>query len=242
MFNGKYTTLKRVLENISRDYGYEEQLYIDDAREWAVRAMNLIGVNIADEHVVETFDVQDFKLELPENVKEILGIRSHESKLSLTVSTDLYTISLTDEDPQKINAYKAGNVDTVTLPTYKIVNGYLFFNFREGKIDILYTKYMTDENGCIMIPDEDRYLMAIEAYIVFKIDSKLYRRGLIPRDVKIESEQNWLWYVNSAANKMIMPNYDSAENLSRRAQSMRAARDSQSSGFAALGSPTIKKF
>ena len=99
---------------------------------------------------------------------------------------------------------------------------------------------MVDSSGCLLIPDVDRYLMAVEAYIVYKVDSKLYRRGQITRDIKSESERNWLWYVNSAANKMITPDYDTAENLSRRAQSMRAAVDSYSRGFGTLNYPTIK--
>ena len=69
-----------------------------------------------------------------------------------------------------------------------------------------------------MVPDVDRYLMAIESYIIYKIDHKLWRRGKLSKAVRDISEQEWLWYVNSAQTKMITPDYDMAESMKNQLQ------------------------
>ena len=93
-----------------------------------------------------------------------------------------------------------------------------------------------------MIPDEERYLMAIEAYIIYKIDSKLYRRGVIAKHLRDESEQNWLWYVNSAFSKIVTPGYDGAESWKNQIQKMRADKAAHQYGYRYLKRPTVKKF
>jgi len=241
MFNGKYTNLNRVLENIERDNGYDNQIYREDSKEWAIRAMNLIGITIPYETVVYTDSFTNYRLVLPNDVYEIIGIRDDLTKASLVSSTDLYISNLSEEEVKP--RLTSGNTAKETrVPAYKIMNGYIFFNFKEGTVEVVYKRYILDENDCLMIPDVDRYLMAIEAYISYKIDHRLARRGELDWRIAQQSEQEWLWYVNSAANKLITPDYDVAENLSRRHQSMRAAVDSHSRGFGALNSPTIKRF
>ena len=241
MFNGKYTTLNRVLENIERDNGYENQIQREDVKEWAVRAMNLIGVDIPYETVIYVDLFKDYRLVLPQDLTDIIGIRDNVTKIALVASTDLYLSSLPDQDRQ-ITGVSGPSFQNTTVPSYKIVNGYVFFNFKEGEVEMAYKRYMLDENGCLMIPDVDRYLMGIEAYLTYKIDHKLARRGELDWGVAQRSEQEWLWYVNSAANKLLTPNYDEAEVMNRRAQSMRNPMGSHSRGFGTLNYPTIKRF
>ena len=241
MFNGKYTTLNRVIENVERDNGYENQIYREDVKEWAVRAMNLIGVNLPYETVIYTDSFTDYRLVLPNDLVDIEGVRDNVTKIQLVASTDLYITAL-NEQAQQLTMVSGKTSQETTIPAYKLVNGYMFFNFKEGEVEVAYKRYMLDENGCLMIPDVDRYLLGIESYLTYKIDHKLARRGELDWGIARASEQEWLWYVNSAANKLITPGYDEAEVLSRRAQSMRSPTGAHSRGFGTLNYPTIKRF
>jgi hypothetical protein len=244
MFNGKYKSIYTVIENILRDTDYYNEIKIEDATEWAARAMELIGAPLIKEESISTITVANYRASLPDEVISIKGVRDNETGVPLIAATDEfitanYTESLEDDDFG--DGISFGNY-SIRTASYKVMNGYLFFNVKEGDIDILYTKFPTDDNGCLLIPAVDRYLMAIESYIIFKLDSKLYRRGVIAKNIKDESEQNWLWYVSSAHTKIVTPNYDEAESLKNQIQKMRTDKDAHAYGFKYLNVPTVKKF
>ena len=251
MFNGKYVSINRVVENILRDTEYYNEMYISDAIEWAARAMDLIGVYTPFTTTIDTVEITNYRAALPAGLINLIAVRDHKTRHTYIASTDEYLMQLYNEtqdatqdshDPvSAVNETKAG-VKPAIMPAYKVVNGYIFCNIKSGYVDVKYTKYPTDENGCLIIPAEERYLMGIEAYIIHKIDKKLYRRGLISRNIMQESEQDWLWYVNSAASKLVTPNYDEAETLKNAFLKLRTDSNAHDYGFSEMNKPTVNNF
>jgi len=238
MFSGKYKSINTVVENILRDTDYYNEINLSDVTEWAARAMELIGAPLVDTIVPTTLTIANFRATLPDAVKEVKAVRDSDTLVSMIISDDQFITNRYEE-------LAAGeDVDELALTqySYKVVNGYMFFNKKEGDVDIIYTTFPMDDNGCLLIPDVDRYMMAIEAYIIFKIDNKLYRRGVISKNIRDESEQNWLWYVNSAFTKLTVPNYDEAESLKNQLTKMRSDSSAHQYGFEYLNNPTIKNF
>lgn len=252
MFNGQYKSINTVIENILRDTDYYSEINKEDATEWAVRAMELIGAPLVYNEEIETVTITNYRATLPSGIREIKGVRDHLSHQTLVASNDEWIMSHYEQAVDD----GSGSCDSPPTPTdnvkmadkpvkifaYRAVNGFIFTNAKEGCIDIKYTKFPVDDNGCLLIPDVDRYMMAVEAYIVFKMDKKMARRGVIADKIAEESKQEWLWYVSSAHSKIVTPNYDEAESLKNQIQKIRTDKNAHDYGFGHLNVPTVKTF
>jgi len=252
MFNGQYKSINTVIENILRDTDYYNEINQSDVTEWAIRAMELIGAPLVYDEEIETITITNYRATLPDNIRELKGVRDHLSHQTLVATNDEYIMWLYNQAvddgsgscdaPETLNDEIKMGDKPLKLFAYRLVNGYIFTNAKEGCIDIKYTKYPLDENGCLLIPDVDRYMLAIEAYIIYKLDKKLARRGVISRHIAQESEQEWLWYVASAHSKIVTPNYDEAEGLKNQIRKMRTDTNAHDYGFKYLNLPTRKTF
>lgn len=252
MFNGQYTSINRIIENILKDTDYYNEVDQNDITEWAVRAMELIGAPLAYEEVIETIPVVNYRAELPIDVREILGVRDHRSRHTLVMATDdwimgNYQSTLDIYNPACLDPYvieddgRMEDKGLTGLFSYRVNNGWMFLNAKEGCIDVHYTQFPMDDDGCLLIPDVERYLMAVESYVIYKIDNKLYRKGIIAKNIRDDSEQNWLWYVSSAHSKMVTPNYDKAEALKNQIQKMGNDSNAHDYGFEHMNVPTRRR-
>lgn len=97
--------------------------------------------------------------------------------------------------------------------TYKINDNYIFTNFKEGSVYMAYTAFPIDEAGFPLIPDNIKYKMAVQWYIISKVDYILYRRGDITRDIYEKSVQEYCFYVGAAQNSMRIPTIDQMQSI-----------------------------
>lgn len=253
MFNGKYKSIDTIIENILRDADYYNDIDQNDATEWAVRAMGLIGAPLVYDVDVAITVVANYRAELPADSINILAVRDHKSQHTLVGSTDEFLYHLYEEEvnPSDLGdddpALAEDNATMADKPTngpfaYSIRNGYVFLDAKEGYIDIMYEKYPTDADGCLLVPDEERYLLAIETYIIHKLDNKLYRRGVLSKSIRDASEQEWLWYVASAHSKIVTPSYDQAESLKNQILKIHTDSNAHDYGYKHLKRPTRNRF
>lgn len=212
MFNGKYTTISRVIENIIRDTGFTDEINFIDAVEWAYRAMEFIGapqpyitkVTDGNEELghLPPLEVENFRAELPCDVHKIIQVREWCNRQSMTTSS--YTFELST------NLKEVGGADKLQ---YTINDNYIFTNFKTGQLEIAYLAFPIDSEGYPAIPDDERYLRAVEAYITNKIAFKLWLQDKIS-DAKYKAiELKWLFFVKSAKSRMQMPSMDEMEGL-----------------------------
>lgn len=101
------------------------------------------------------------------------------------------------------------------VPKYKIKNGYLYTNFKYGFVEMTYKAYPLDELGMPMLPDDIRYIKAVEWYLISRIDFKRWRMTRNSADERIysHSDREALWYIASARMKTKVPSVDMAESL-----------------------------
>ncbi len=249
MFNGKYRPIDSVIENILRDTDYYNEIDRTDAIEWALRAMQLIGAPLVYDRRIITAPIINWRVGLPADLINLIAVRDAESKQTFVESTDLfieYNTQYSDREdyvqsPLDIKGATAKDKGATVIPTYRVASGCIYTNIEEGDVELLYETFQVDDNGCVMIPDEERYLMAVESYIIFKIDNKLYRRGVLPKHIRDASEQDWLWYVESAHSKIVTPSYDGAESLKNQLQKIRVDKNAHDYGFRYLKRPTVKR-
>lgn len=251
MFNGQYKSINTVIERILQDTDYYNEINKDDIVEWAIRAMELIGAPLAQEEAIDVVEVANYRATIPSYVREILAVRDHYSRHTLIQATGDFTMyNYTDatnpdtefDDPIVPEDNRKMKHKPLIIPAYIVKSGYLFLNVKDGAIDIKYAKIPLDDNGDLLIPDVERYLQAVQAYITYKMDKKLARRGVLSSRIADESEREWLWYVNSAFTKLVTPNSDGAESLKNQIVKMRTDKNAHDYGFEHLNKPTVKKF
>jgi hypothetical protein len=97
--------------------------------------------------------------------------------------------------------------------TYTLNNSQVVTNFKNGYVLFVYYGFPIDDCGFPLIPDVERYIKAVQAYVQFRIDYILWRRGDLDRAVFEHSEREWMWYVGSAKTKADMPNSDKMESI-----------------------------
>ena len=97
--------------------------------------------------------------------------------------------------------------------TYSLNDSYVFTSFKTGWMFLAYEGLPVNCDGFPMIPDLQRYKEAVKSFIRMKIDYILWRTGEIDDKVFKYSEQEWLFYVGSAANSMRNISKDAMNNL-----------------------------
>lgn len=212
MLNPGYTTIERVVENVIRDTGFTEDINFADIVEWVFVAQELIGVQSA--YIQKVTDgntewnhfppvqVVNYRAELPCDFHSLISVREYCNKMPMIGDSGTFLKSTNDP-----------NIDHYSNITYTINDNYIFTNIEEGYLEISYWAFPTDENGMPMIPDDVRYLKAVEAYIAHKLSTKLWLQDKLSTEKKNFLETEWLWYVKSAKSKADLPSYDKAEAL-----------------------------
>lgn len=234
MLNHKYTTIERVLENVIRDTGFTDEVDLVEAIEWAYRAMEFIGApQVYIEKVTDgnyelnhpkPIVVENYKAELPCDIYQIIQVRDYCNRNSLREGTTNFIYS------QNLPEVTGGQDNT-----YRINNGWIFTNFQEGTLEIAYYAFPTDDKGYPAIPDDERYLKAIESYIIERIARRLWLQDKMSTEKYKSLEQDWLFYVKSAKSRAQMPNIDGMETFKNQVLRLISHSDRHRNQFTQLG-------
>jgi hypothetical protein len=191
----KYVSLSGVIEEVYQNEGYAHEIDWADLISWAGKALSLIGapaiyhtkvtgVDIITPHIT----LVDYKGSLPVDFVEIApnGVRD-------SVSKQIYTYS--------------GNVNpNYGGPTYVIKNRVIETSVANSVLELAYTAFMVDDDGFPMVPDVERVIEAVRAFLTFRADHRLWRKDKLSEKVYRDSEREWLWYVGSAGTALRIMN------------------------------------
>lgn len=212
MFNGNSVSLKQVLWKVMRDPTASELLY-EDAAEYAIEAIELIGAPVAysDNVTNPPLKVVQYKTALPKNVISIKGIRKVENlenydqyAQAMLYSTDIY---LGSRDCGIVDA------DCPNLYNYTIGGGIIKTSFEKGDIQLAYKSIDVDEEGYPLIPDNRKVKLAIEYYILYRYFEPLYRMGKITDKAFDTITQNKDWYIGGSSSSLQIVNIDHAQAI-----------------------------
>ena len=111
----------------------------------------------------------------------------------------------------------SSTTNTDFFPRYKLNNDYIFTNFKYGFIEMSYKAYPVDEMGMPMVPDNIKFIKAVEWYLISRIDYKRWRTTRNPSDEKmwLYSDKEYLWYAQSARSAAHMPSLAMMESIKR---------------------------
>ena len=103
--------------------------------------------------------------------------------------------------------------------SYRINNNIIYTDFKEGYINIIYKAFPTDEEGFLMIPDDEKLRAAVKYHLIYKIDYRRWRVNPASPGIKAllnDSEQRRDFYVGAARNKAHIPSIDKMEAIKNR--------------------------
>lgn len=211
MYNtGKLTSIKRVIEKVYRDYPFTD-IQWSDIIEWVAEGINLLGVAPAYiDKVSKEVVLTNGRGELPCDIMYIKMVRDYDTQEVLVRSFDQFHIS----NYYRCEDEQAASTEDYCHPlnTYTTNDNYIFTSYDEGSLEIAYKAIPTDEDGLPMIPDDDKYVRAMAAYVAERILTKQFYQGKVAAGILQHAERERDWAFGSAKDKMLIPDIDQMES------------------------------
>lgn len=208
--------------------------------------VNFLGVNIIiTTSITSARDLYDFIVSL-NSIKNLMSAGSctivfNNSSNSITVTSYLnsnYTVIELTSPPAKWNIRRFIDTSINNLPTdltYIINNSQIFANFEEGYVEVSYLAFPTDLRGYPVVPDDAKYIKAVESYIIERLARREFINNRLAGDKYKLLEQEWLWYCGSAKNSILSRSIDEMESMKREFTKLFRRTDLHESGYEAFG-------
>lgn len=219
-------SFKTIIAKVYRDLGLKDnEDLISDILEWAAEALEFIGVYNQYESIPTTIEINNYKGEVPcglialeqASYNNYPIVYNTGTQLPKHTSLDYKYLTPYSFNQEKINngllvdtKYKFGNGET-----FKMSKGWFKTSFETGKLDIVYTSMLLDDDGFPLIPDDTSYKEALYWYINYKITYGQARRGEIAASFYTDAYDKWNWYCNQAGANAMMPDLTTLENIKR---------------------------
>jgi hypothetical protein len=203
MLTGNYVSIYEIIERVFDTFDSEEIEFSVLVRHIA-DALLLIGASAQMHDSVEKVIISDYRGSIPSNIVFINQVRDCTTHQALRYTGNSFHSSIGKGNKDK---FVESNL------TYSLNNFYVFTNFESGIIEMACKVLPVDEKGFPMIPDDIKYKLAVENYILERIAFKLFLRDKMSRDKyeMISNERNW--YMAAAQSRGKMPSIDKMETI-----------------------------
>jgi hypothetical protein len=174
-------------------------LTYDEAAEFAIEAIRLIGAPVLYESKYATINIESHKGKMPLDVLYIEGVRDLETNSAYRDATDTF--------------HGSDNNRELTELTYKVQKGIIFTSPEVGCIEVAYKGLMVDEAGYPLIVDNEKVKLAIEYYTLHRFLEPVWMMGKITDKAFNYISQERHFYMASAATNLQMPSVDKMESI-----------------------------
>jgi hypothetical protein len=235
-WNGSYTTVNRVLDDIERKYGLNVTAVYPDAIEHLSDIINSLGISIGyEQHITNGVDkpiveVTNYRGILPCGIIEIQQIRDYDTKKILLPSTNTFhrSSAIGFDD----------TCDGTAHSTYRVNENYIFTDCEEINLEIAYLSLPFTDEGELKIPDNQRYVNGLSAYVAERLAFKKFLSGEITQTNYEYIAREAAFYVKSARNGMLTPDIPQAENLKNMRIKLIVNSNNFATGFKYIASPS----
>jgi hypothetical protein len=260
MLNGKYISIKEIIDSVYRDTGFKEELTWEDLIYWVSDALDLIGMpgqyvkKVTGSVENPNLKIKNYRAKLPCDFHKLIQMSVNGYTVLNTTDTFHYLMNgdccdIDTNDSKNLDIYK-DNFNNTFSPnskdlqksnysskiTYDINNEYITLSVKEGDLCISYLAFPVDEEGYPLIPDDIKYKQAVKYYLMSKIFYRMWINDDIKKDKYEDAEKNWLWYVGAAQNSASMPNIDKMESLKNQMIRLIPKNDQHKTFFKSLAS------
>lgn len=204
MMTGKTVSVGNILWKVLKQPIVQDLKY-EDAAEYAVEYLRLIGASLSFEDKVTRIKLNSYKAPLPSNIINIRGVAYSDCEcdggIAMRYASDIYHTS--------INGCELGGQEY----TYITQNNVVTTSMKDGWITISYSAISTDEFGYPLIPDNESFKVGLEYYIIHRTLEGLWSMGKITDKVFQYYEQKRHYYSAQATNSMTIKNMDQMETM-----------------------------
>lgn len=203
-----YVSSKVIMARLYRELGISTEISETEVIELIADALSMIGSHYQYLEIPTVLELNETGIaKLPNNFYKLVSIRYNDNPLSW--STNAF-----------VHDYECDACEIARCCTdysFYIEDGYVKTDIKaiepNNKLCITYLGVPVDNEGYPLVPDDIYYFKACVAYVTYIMDYREWRKGNTPKDVMSKSEQDWLFYVNSARGAANMPNVAQMENL-----------------------------
>ena len=229
MLNGKTKGVQYIIEKVFRGTGLVEGIDIHDCIEWVAECLELIGRKQSFTTKVECITIENGRGDLPCDI--------HLINQSRVQTSNGYAAMRAATDSFHMHCKGSPNMGATCSVNYSVSDNCIFPNFDTGVVEMSYEAIATDKNGWPVIPDDIKFVKAVEYYIREKVDYKLWRSDKISTQVYEKTVQEQVWYLGAAQTRGVIQGVDQLENIKNNWLRMIPKINQHEEFFATLGNP-----
>lgn len=206
MEHNKYITVQELLGELT-DHPMLRDLTLERVIAYSVEFCRKWGTNVLFEEKIVTLKADEYRVVLPCDFYELVGIRDHCSQINYRHSNDVFHY-MPDE------AYKT-KITLVNheMLTYKLNGNVIFLSTKDNEVDVVYQAIASDDEGYPLIYDDATYIQALKDYIKKQRFIILCDLGKIDKDTRENAKQEYAFSAKVLRNHMAMITPDKVESM-----------------------------
>ena len=256
----KYTSSEEIINRVFRDTNIQANLSQESLINWIFEVFELIGFPL--QYIPksigylsdDSYNFTDYKVKLPCDFHRLQAVSvdgypvlpsqntfNHllANNCCTTTVVNGTEITFTDNFGNNFSNSQGIMPNTVSggYCTFTINDNFISFSVKSGKACLAYWAIPVDKNGLPMIPDIEKYKIAVTKYLIMKLDYIGWRTGQVSSEVFKHSEAEYNWYIGSITSHLKMPNLEQMENLKNQIMRLKPNINEYNTFFANLNNP-----
>jgi hypothetical protein len=208
MQNGKFASLKSVMERITREIPNNYELDEGDVIEWIWEAVVDLGVTGTSFQKNKIVPVVNFRCRLPLELQSLLNVYYIHSDPDDLLNEDKWKNNIRYE----LRYSGKSNISDINVAqepaagyVFSIRNGIIQTSFEEGILDLHYTSFPVDEDMNPLVPEIKKVLDAVVSYVVAKVMKKAAIRDISKFQLYKELSNESKMYMKEARAALLAP-------------------------------------
>lgn len=215
----QFISLREILSRVTR-HGMLQDVDLEAVIQYTLEFFGLVGLPEIYEDKLVKVRIHNFKADLPCDIVRINQVRDERTGLALRSMTDSF------------------NTQSRFIPggaSFKTQNRVIMTSFPEGSLLVSYKATHTDSDGLPMLPDDQVFLLALEAYIKMRVFQVKFDQDKIKRDVLDRAEQQYFSLAKKVTNRFKVPSQSEMQTITGMMHRMIPSLNEFENGFKGLG-------
>lgn len=221
----QYTSVNRIMDDLT-EHPLLRDVTLEQVIRHAVRFISIHGFPHLYQDKIEDVEIKDFRGLLPCDLISIVQVKDLATGICLRAMTDDFPMGMLpnppkpcidahDNVPPPKDMYLPPLRRILEEPAFKTQGRVIYVTFPHGKVGIAYKAIPVDENGYPMLPDNENFLAALEAYIKKQVFTVKFDTGKIAAPVLQNAAQDYAWLAGQLASEFQIPSLSEMEAISR---------------------------
>lgn len=231
MLNGNYTSVYGVIERVYEFFD-EDIMQFSELVGHVSDALLLIGTTEQMNDEVEKISMVSQRGALPNNLVYVNQVRTADTKIPLRYTGNPFHSAINPDCP---------DIHVESSNTYSLNNSFIFTNFDDQDLEISFRALPVDEKGFPLIPDDIKFKMAMESYLMERIGFKLNLLGRLSENKYERLIKERDWYMGAAQSRGKMPSVDKMETIKNAFSRLLTHGMAHSTSFTSISDPETYK-